>query len=72
MYGLPQPGILANKLLTKCLAVHGYAPTTHMPGLWRHATHPVMFIHPRIGQLWRQIPAQTPCRSPLQRPVQKL
>ncbi len=24
MYGLPQAGILANKLLKKCLAIHGY------------------------------------------------
>jgi hypothetical protein len=24
MYGLPQAGILANKLLAKCLVLHGY------------------------------------------------
>jgi hypothetical protein len=38
MYGLPQAGILANKLLTKRLALHGYAPTAHTHGLWRHKT----------------------------------
>ena len=36
MYGLPQAGILANKLLTKHIARHGYYPCTHTPGLWRH------------------------------------
>lgn len=43
MYGLPQAGILANQLLTKRLALHGYAPTTHTPGLWRHKTRPITF-----------------------------
>jgi hypothetical protein len=43
MYGLPQAGILANKLLTKGLALHGYAPTTHTPGLWQHKTCPITF-----------------------------
>ncbi len=43
MYGLPQAGILANKLLTKRLALHGYAPTTHTHGLWRHKTRPITF-----------------------------
>jgi hypothetical protein len=36
MYGLPQTGILANKLLKKCLAVQGYYQCQHMPGLWCH------------------------------------
>jgi hypothetical protein len=43
MYGLPQAGILANKLLTKRLARHGYAPTVHTPGLWKHHTRPISF-----------------------------
>jgi hypothetical protein len=43
MYGLPQAGILANKLLTKRLALHGYAPTAHTHGLWRHKTWPIAF-----------------------------
>jgi hypothetical protein len=43
MYGLPQVGILAHKLLVKCLAPHGYAPTNHRPGLWTHKMHPILF-----------------------------
>jgi hypothetical protein len=43
MYGLPQAGILANKLLAKRLAIHGYAPTVHTPGLWKHRTCPILF-----------------------------
>eukprot|EP00804_Cyclotella_cryptica_P019675 CCRYP_016443-RA/>CCRYP_016443-RA protein AED:0.57 eAED:0.37 QI:0/0/0/1/1/1/2/0/345 len=33
-YGLPQSGILANKLLKKRLAKHGYFEVAHTPGLW--------------------------------------
>ncbi len=40
VWGLPQAGILANKLLKKRLAPHGYFKCTHTPGLWRHATTP--------------------------------
>jgi len=43
MYGLPQAGILANQLLAKCLTIHGYAPTVHTPGLWKHHTRPILF-----------------------------
>jgi hypothetical protein len=43
MYGLPQAGILANQLLTKRLAVDGYYPTTHTPGLFRHRWRPIIF-----------------------------
>jgi hypothetical protein len=43
MYGLPQAGLLANKLLQKRLATHGYAPVTHTHGLWKHNTRPIMF-----------------------------
>jgi hypothetical protein len=43
MYGLPQAGILANKLLAKRLAKHGYCQTKHTPGLWRHRFRPVSF-----------------------------
>jgi hypothetical protein len=43
MYGLPQAGILANKLLKQCLAKHGYYEVVHTPGLWRHATRPFSF-----------------------------
>ena len=43
MYGLPQAGMLANKLLKKRLAPHGYYEVPHTPGLWRHQFRPVMF-----------------------------
>jgi hypothetical protein len=43
MYGLPQAGLLANQLLQKRLATHGYAPVTHTHGLWRHKTRPITF-----------------------------
>jgi hypothetical protein len=43
MYGLPQAGILANQKLTKHLAQHGYHPTTHTPGLWKHNQRPIWF-----------------------------
>ena len=43
MYGLPQAGILANKLLKERLAPHGYYEQTHTPGLFRHVTWPVSF-----------------------------
>jgi hypothetical protein len=43
MYGLPQAGILANKLLKKRLAKHGYFEQPHTPGLWRHKSFPIWF-----------------------------
>ena len=43
MYGLPQAGILANKLLTKRLKVFGYSPCKHTPGLWKHDWRPIQF-----------------------------
>ena len=44
MYGLPQAGILANKLLTTRLATHGYHPCPITPGLWKHETRPITFV----------------------------
>ena len=41
MYGLPQAGILTNKLLQKRLKKWGYFPVQFTPGLWRHAWQPV-------------------------------
>ncbi len=41
MYGLPQAGILANKLLKKCLVCHGYFEQPHTPGLWKHVERPI-------------------------------
>ena len=53
IYGLPQAGSLANKLLKERLEPHGYirVPHTphgyirvpHTPGLWKHKTRPVQF-----------------------------
>jgi hypothetical protein len=43
MYGLPQAGILANKLLKERLARHGYFEQPHTPGLWKHVSRPVWF-----------------------------
>jgi len=43
IYGLPQAGSLANKLLKKRLEPHGYIEVPHTPGLWKHKTRPVQF-----------------------------
>lgn len=42
MPGMPQVGLLANKLLPKRLAKHGYFPCT-TPRLWRLKWHPFVF-----------------------------
>eukprot|EP00804_Cyclotella_cryptica_P002895 CCRYP_009401-RA/>CCRYP_009401-RA protein AED:0.38 eAED:0.38 QI:0/0/0/1/0/0/2/0/237 len=42
-YGLPQAGILANKLLKKRLATDGYFELPHTPGLFKHISCPVQF-----------------------------
>jgi hypothetical protein len=43
MFGLPQAGILANQLLARRIAVHGYHETKFTPGLWRHVKLPIQF-----------------------------
>lgn len=43
IYGLPQAGILANKLLKKRLRPEGYYEVAHTPGLWKHVTRPICF-----------------------------
>ena len=43
MYGLPQAGILAHRLLEQRLNEHGYEQSTICPGLWRHKTRPISF-----------------------------
>ena len=43
MYGLPQAGKIANDLLAKRLAKHGYFECRHTPGLWRHIHRPITF-----------------------------
>jgi len=41
IYGLPQAGALANKLLQECLAPKGYFEVPHTPGLWNHISCPI-------------------------------
>ncbi len=43
MYGLPQSGLLANKLLKKRLNKHGYRQSKLVPDLWKHDTWPIQF-----------------------------
>lgn len=43
IWGLPQAGILSNKLLKERLAPHGYHECDHTPGLWKHETRPIAF-----------------------------
>ncbi len=43
VWGLPQAGILANKLLPKRLLPHGYYECANTPGLWQHETRPITF-----------------------------
>ena len=43
MYGLPQAGILANKLLKERLLQNDYFEVPHTPGIFRHKTRPVWF-----------------------------
>ena len=43
MYGLPQAGILANKLFKKRLKVHDYYKVPHTTGLFTHKNRPIWF-----------------------------
>ena len=43
MYGLPQAGILAQKLLEQRLNARGYYQSKLVPGLWKHKWRPVQF-----------------------------
>ena len=43
VWGLPQAGILANKLLRKRLAPHEYYKCKQTPGLWKHTSQPISF-----------------------------
>jgi hypothetical protein len=43
MYGLPESGILANKLLKKRLIKSGYYKCQYTPGLYKHVWRPIMF-----------------------------
>eukprot|EP00957_Ditylum_brightwellii_P084170 6399304-Ditylum_brightwellii.AAC.1 len=43
MYGVPQAEKLANEELTEHLALYGYCPVWHTPGLWQHTTRDIRF-----------------------------
>ena len=43
VWGLPQAGILAIKLLRQRLTPHGYYECINTPGLWRHEWRPITF-----------------------------
>jgi hypothetical protein len=43
VWGLPQAGILVNKLLQKRLFPHGYYKCTNAPGLLKHSPCPITF-----------------------------
>jgi hypothetical protein len=43
MYGLPQAGLLATKLLARRLANYGYFQANHTPCLWKHTWQPIQF-----------------------------
>jgi hypothetical protein len=43
VWGLPQAGILANKLLKKRLAPNSYSECKQTPGLWKHETSSISF-----------------------------
>ena len=44
IYGLPQAGILGNKLLKEIIGNHGYYEVQHTPGLFKHITKDIQFI----------------------------
>ncbi len=44
IYGLKQAGKLANDLLTKRLAAHGYYQCATTVGLWRHKWWQILFV----------------------------
>ena len=43
IYGLPESGILAQKLLEERLATKGYYQSMYTPGLWLHKWRPISF-----------------------------
>ena len=76
VWGLPQAGILANKLLRKRLKPHGYYECINTPGLWRHETRPITFslvvddfgvqyvgLAGNVADMSRHVGDDTTCRS---------
>ena len=43
MYGLPEAGVLANKLPNTCLKEHDYFEVKHTPSLFKHETRLILF-----------------------------
>jgi hypothetical protein len=43
MYGLPQAGIIAQKLLEERFHKAGYTQSKITPGYWKHTWHPISF-----------------------------
>ena len=43
IHGLPQGGVMANKLLRKRLTSEGFYEVPHTPGLWKHISRPIQF-----------------------------
>ncbi len=43
IYGLPQDGMLSNKLLKEHMEENGYYELPHTPGLFTHKTRPIWF-----------------------------
>ena len=43
MNGIPEAGMLAQRLLITRMATFDYYPVRHTPGLWTHRTHPIWF-----------------------------
>ena len=43
MCGLPQSGLLANKLLEKRLSKRGYQQSKLVPGIWKQGWRPIQF-----------------------------
>jgi len=43
IYGLPQAGILAKRLLDERLLKGDYIPAPHRPGLYQHRSKPIQF-----------------------------
>ena len=43
MYGLPESGILANKLFKERLEEHGYTEVDYTPNLFKHKNRPIWF-----------------------------
>ncbi len=44
MYGLPQAGILAHRLVEQWLNEQGYQQSQVTPGLWKHSLRPISFM----------------------------